>query len=70
MPELGKLLMVAGALLLLVGLALTLAPHVPWLGRLPGDLRIERPGLRLYFPIVSCIVLSIVLTLLVNLLRR
>ncbi len=70
MPELGKLLMVAGALLLLVGLALTLAPHVPWLGRLPGDLRIERPGLRLYFPIVSCSVLSIVLTLLVNLLRR
>jgi hypothetical protein len=69
-PELGKLLVWAGIALALVGALLWFAPHVPWLGRLPGDLRIERPGFRLYVPITTSIALSIALTLILNLLAR
>ena len=39
-----------------------LAPHNPWLGRLPGDIAVERPHFRFYFPVVTCIVLSLLLT--------
>jgi hypothetical protein len=38
------------------------APHIPWLGRLPGDIAVERPNFRFYFPVVTCVVLSLVLT--------
>jgi len=43
---------------------------VPWLGKLPGDIRIERPGLTLHFPLTTCLVLSALLTLLAQLFSR
>lgn len=70
MPELGKLLLIAGSALALTGALLWLAPQIPWLGRLPGDLRIERPGLRIYLPIATSIVLSALLTLILNWIGR
>lgn len=70
MPELGKLLVAVGIALALAGAVLWLGPQVPWLGRLPGDVRIERPGLRLYVPLASCILVSALLALLLNLLAR
>ena len=65
----GRLLITIGLLLVVVGLAW------PWLsrfglGRLPGDIVIERENSRFYFPIVTCIIISIVLTLLMWLFRR
>ena len=39
-----------------------LAPYIPWLGKLPGDIAVERPHFRFYFPVVTCIVLSLLLT--------
>lgn len=39
-----------------------LATHIPWLGRLPGDIAVERPNFRFYFPVVTCILLSLLLT--------
>lgn len=66
----GRLLIVAGLVLVAVGLLVQLAPQVPLLGRLPGDLRIERDGFRLYVPITSCVVVSVALTLLLNLVGR
>jgi hypothetical protein len=69
-PELGKLLVIAGIALGLVGALLWLAPALPWLGRLPGDLRIERPGLRIYVPIATSIVVSLILTLILNVIGR
>jgi len=48
--------------LLALGLLLYASPSIPFLGRLPGDLRIERPGFRLYIPIASCVVISLILT--------
>jgi len=46
-----------------------LSPHVPWLGRLPGDVAVERPNFRFYFPVVTCIVLSLLLTAVLWLVR-
>jgi hypothetical protein len=60
-----------GALLLLIGVALQYAPWlVNWFGKLPGDIRHETDGTRVFIPITSMIVLSIALSLLVSLLRR
>ncbi len=69
--ELGKLLIVFGAVLLVVGLLLTLGPKLPGrLGRLPGDIIIRRDNFTFYFPLVTCLLLSVVLSLLVWLLGR
>ena len=66
-----KWLMIAGVLLLLIGAALQFAPGlVTWFGRLPGDIRIETGRTRVFIPITSMILLSIVLTIVVNLFRR
>jgi uncharacterized membrane protein YkgB len=64
------MLVVAGLLLVVVGALLMLGPRIPWLGRLPGDLAIETPRVRLYFPIVTCLVLSVLATLALQLFRR
>jgi hypothetical protein len=70
--SMGKMLILMGLFVLLLGLILTFAPKlkIPFLGRLPGDIRIEREGFSLYFPIVTCIVLSVLLTLLLNLIAH
>ena len=52
------------------GALLWVAPQLPWLGKLPGDLRIERPGFTFYFPITTCLVISAVLTMLLQLFSR
>ncbi len=70
MPEIGKLLVVLGLVVVLVGLALWSGIGAGWLGRLPGDIRIERGQSSFYFPIVTCIIVSIVLSVLVSLFRR
>lgn len=70
MSELGRPLIVVGAVLLLVGLFLTFGPRIPGLGRLPGDVVWRRGGTTVYFPIVTCLVLSIVLSLLFALFRK
>lgn len=70
MQEIGKLLAILGGVILLLGLALWSGFGAGWLGRLPGDIRIERGNSAFYFPIVTCIVLSIILSLLFSLFRR
>ncbi|MEW6234262.1 MAG: DUF2905 domain-containing protein [Candidatus Omnitrophota bacterium] len=65
-PSLGKLFLVIGALFILIGCVFLLAPHIPFLGRLPGDIDYKGENVRFYFPIVTCIVLSILLTILLN----
>jgi hypothetical protein len=70
MTELGKILMVFGGMMLVVGVLLTLSGKIPWLGRLPGDIIIQRDNFSLYFPLTTCLLLSVVLSLVVALLRR
>jgi ribose/xylose/arabinose/galactoside ABC-type transport system permease subunit len=70
MHELGKLLVILGTTVLLVGLALWSGFGGGWLGRLPGDIRMERGSSTFYFPIVTCIIISIALSLILSLFRR
>jgi len=66
----GKLVMAAGAILLLVGGLMVLAGKSGWIGRLPGDIRIQREGFTFYFPLATSILLSVILTLVLNFLFR
>lgn len=58
----GWSLVVIGVLIAGIGLVWLFAPSMPWLGKLPGDIVIERQNFRFYFPLVTCIVLSLVLS--------
>jgi len=70
MQDIGKFLVVIGVLTALIGGALLLAERIPWFGRLPGDLVVQRGPLTFYVPIVTSIIVSVVLSLLLNLFRR
>ena len=70
MQELGKLLIVGGVVMALLGLALWSGIGSSWLGRLPGDIRIERGNSAFYFPVVTCIVVSIVSSVIMSFFRR
>jgi len=70
MPELGKTLLVVGLSLAAIGLVISLAGKIPWLGRLPGDIVVEKENFSFYFPLTTSIGLSILLSLLVWLFRR
>jgi hypothetical protein len=67
----GRHIITAGIVLIAIGAALHFAPWLlSWFGRLPGDIRIGTERSRLFVPITSMVLLSIVLTVLINLLRR
>ena len=70
MTDVAKLLISVGILITLVGVLLLLAGRVPWLGRLPGDIYVERGSWRFYFPLATSLLLSVVLSLLVWLFGR
>lgn len=70
-PQTGKYLIVFGLLIVAVGAAVYFFGNkLHWVGRLPGDIRIERENFRFYFPLTTMILFSVLLTLLVNLIRR
>jgi ABC-type enterochelin transport system permease subunit len=64
--ELAKVLIALGLLLVVTGVVVLCVGRVPFLGRLPGDIAVQRDGFGLYFPIVTCVLASIVLTLLLS----
>ena len=66
----GKLFLILGAAFIALGVLLTLAGRAGWIGRLPGDIRIDRENFSFYFPLATCILLSVILTLLLNFFRR
>ncbi len=66
----GKVLILLGIILIVMGIAIVSKVRVPFLGKLPGDIRIEKDGFRLYVPIATCILISILLTLILTLLVR
>ena len=74
MIPLGKMLLLFGLGMVLLGSVLLIAGHfsgkVPWLGRLPADIHIERGGWTFYFPLATCLVVSVILTLLFSLFGR
>jgi hypothetical protein len=70
MRDFGKILVFLGVILLGLGLILLYGPKIPWLGKLPGDITIQREKFTFYFPLASSIVISILLTILFSLFRR
>jgi len=70
MQEIGKLLFIAGLVMAVASLLLWKTGGLGVIGRLPGDLSVQRPGFSFYFPVTTCIVISIILTLLMWLFRR
>ena len=71
-PQLGKVLVMVGLGVMLLGAFLWLGggSWLSWFGRLPGDVRVERPGFRLYAPFVSMLLISLLLSLIMWLVRR
>ncbi|MBS1596597.1 MAG: DUF2905 domain-containing protein [Bacteroidetes bacterium] len=70
-PETGKYIILVGGVLILVGILIYFFyDKLHWIGHLPGDIRIERKNFRLYFPITTMIIFSILLTLVFQIIRR
>ena len=70
LEPLGRTLIVVGVVVVLVGAALLFGDRIPFLGRLPGDIRIERPGFTFVAPIGTMIVVSILASVVLALMRR
>jgi len=66
MEGLGKILLIVGGIIVLLGLLLVFSQHIPFLGKLPGDLLVKKNGFSFYFPIVTLLILSILITVIVN----
>jgi len=67
---LGKMLILLGVFIILIGLLLLVGEKIPWVGRLPGDIIIRKKNFTFYFPLVTSILISIILTLLFTLFRK
>ena len=70
MPEIGKLLVVVGVIIALVGVLMWTGIGRGWLGRLPGDINYSRDNFSFHFPLVTCLLFSIILTIVMWLLRK
>jgi len=67
---LGKMLILLGVLIIVIGFLLLIGEKIPWVGRLPGDIIVKKEKFTLYFPITTSILISILLTLLFTLIRK
>jgi hypothetical protein len=70
MNTIGKLLIFTGIIITLVGIFITFFDKIPLLGKLPGDIHIEKKNFSFYFPLSTCIIISIILSLILWLLRK
>ena len=70
LQPLGRALLLLGVILAGIGVVLLAGPKIPWLGRLPGDIAIQREHFSLYIPLTTCIVASLIISVLLWLFRR
>jgi len=71
MEQTGKVLILAGIILIITGVIIYFAgDKLSWLGHLPGDIRIVKENVRVYFPVTTMIIISVVLTLIIYLIRK
>ena len=70
MAGIGKTLIYLGILLVIVGVVFSLAGKLPWLGHLPGDITIQRERFTFYFPLTTCILISLIISLVLYFFRR
>lgn len=70
-PQTGKWIIIAGVAIVFIGLLIYFFyDKLNWLGKLPGDIRIEKDNFRFYFPITTMIIMSIVVTVLINIFKK
>jgi len=62
----GKILLIVGGIIVILGLLLIFSQHIPFFGKLPGDIFIKRDGFSFYFPLVTLLLLSVLITIIVN----
>ena len=70
MSEIGKILLIVGGIIIVAGLVLTFSNHIPFLGKLPGDIVVKKDNFSFYFPLVTFLIISIVLTIIINVALR
>jgi hypothetical protein len=70
MGDLGRTLIFLGILLVIAGVVLSFAGKLPWFGNLPGDIVVRRERFTFYFPIVTCLIISAIISLVVYFFRR
>lgn len=70
MAGMGKIFVLLGAGIMVMGLVLLLADKIPWLGRLPGDISIKRENFSFYFPLGTCLLISLIFSLITWFIRR
>ncbi|OPX31661.1 MAG: hypothetical protein B1H40_03635 [Candidatus Latescibacteria bacterium 4484_181] len=70
LSAIGKFIIIVGILLVITGMLIASVDKLPFLGRLPGDIFVRKGNFSFYFPVVTCLVLSVVLTILLNLFLR
>lgn len=68
--NLGKLLILIGVFIVILGVFLAFWSRIPFLGKLPGDIFFQKGNFRFFFPIVTCLIISAVLTIIINLIIR
>ncbi len=70
MAPIGKILILIGFVLVGAGILFLLSDKIPWLGRLPGDITIKRDNFSFYFPLATCIIISLIVSLIFWLFRK
>ena len=70
MESFGKALIFFGILLVVLGFIFSVGVKIPWLGQLPGDIYIRRENFTFYFPLTTCLLIGLILTLVLYLFRR
>jgi hypothetical protein len=70
MPTIGKMLIILGIILIIVGIGFLFGDKIPFIGKLPGDILIKKERFSFYFPITTSIIISIILTILFSLFRK
>lgn len=70
-PQTGKWIILAGIIIACIGILIYFFhDKLNWLGRLPGDIRIEKENFRFYFPVVTMIIISVALTVIINIIKK
>jgi hypothetical protein len=69
-PSFGKSLIVLGLIIAVIGVIVSFAGKIPWLGRLPGDIYVKRENFSFYFPLATCIIVSLIVSFILWLLRK
>ena len=70
MEGIGKSLIITGLLLIVIGVAIAFGPRIPFIGKLPGDIYIKKDSFTFYFPLVTSILISVIITLIMYLFRK